>query len=95
MLDEIGGFPQRCKVCGRVDHMNFHISDKKWKQVIPKQYRTRVVCLSCFDHFASSKGIDYQGIDYHTHIYDVIFVGNAAHFSFDITERRKAMGLMD
>ena len=76
-------FPQRCKVCRRVDRMNFSVSDQKWSEVLPKQYADGVVCLTCFDFFASAKGIDY-----HEDLSDMEFVGEAAHFDFAITMRR-------
>ena len=76
------GFRQRCKVCNRSDHFNFHIDDEVWLRVLPKHYAEAVVCLACFDYFASAKGIPY-----HHALKDVIFVGDIAHFDFDITRR--------
>ena len=80
-------WPQRCKVCGRVDRMNFDVPDKVWKRVVPKPFRNEVVCLPCFDFFASAKGVDYS-----MDIGEVMFVGEAAYFDFDITSRHKASG---
>lgn len=50
---------QKCKVCGQSDHFDFHVSDDIWEAVVPVRYRTRVVCLKCFDRFARLAGIDY------------------------------------
>ena len=29
---------QRCKVCGKRDKMNFHISDEVWEAIVPLPY---------------------------------------------------------
>lgn len=50
---------QRCKVCGRCDKIDFTVTEEKWEEVVPSQFQNRVVCLSCFDSFASQKGILY------------------------------------
>lgn len=81
-------WPQRCKVCNRVDRMNFHVDDEVWNRVLPKHYAEGVVCLSCFDFFASAKGIGYEDA-----VKDVIFVGEAAHFYFGIEERHSSYKL--
>lgn len=51
---------QRCKVCGCRDKFDFHVPDHIWNEVIPGKYRNRVVCLACFDDFASKKKADYS-----------------------------------
>ena len=66
-----------------MDRINFHIDDKVWHKVLPKQYAEGVVCLTCFDYFASAKGIGYENA-----LSEVIFVGEAAHFDFAITSRK-------
>jgi hypothetical protein len=53
------GRRQTCKVCGRPDKFNFHVSDRQWCRIVPKAYRGLVVCLACFDAFAYVKGADY------------------------------------
>ena len=83
--------PQRCKMCGRADGFNFNVPDDLWEQVVPPILRDHVVCLPCFDHLASARGIDYADlIDPCVH-----FAGQAASFSFTITTRSKASGLAD
>lgn len=52
-------FPQRCKVCGCRDRFNFTVSDEVWERVVPEPFRSRVVCLGCFDAFASQRGVRY------------------------------------
>lgn len=51
---------QRCKVCGCRDKFDFHVPDQVWKEIVPQKYQNRVVCLACFDDFASKKGADYS-----------------------------------
>ena len=82
-------FPQRCKVCGKADGIDFQVNDGVWEAVVPKEYVNRVVCLPCFDNFASLRGIDYaDGMDREMH-----FVGQAAHLTFEIRGRIAASGL--
>lgn len=51
---------QTCKVCWHADRFDFHVDDETWRAVVPAALHGRVVCLSCFDEFASRKGIDYS-----------------------------------
>ena len=51
---------QTCKHCGRVDPWDFTIDDEVWRNVVPPHLMNRVVCLHCFDRFASEKGILYE-----------------------------------
>lgn len=39
--------------------MNFNVPDKVWESIVPEPYVNKVVCLECFDKFASGKGIQY------------------------------------
>ena len=50
---------QRCKVCSARDKFEFGVTDECWEKVVPKEYQNKVVCLPCFDSFASQKGIKY------------------------------------
>ena len=80
-------FPQRCKMCGKADGFNFHIDDDVWQRVVPKEYANRVLCLPCFDMLASLRGVDYSDA-----IDGVLFVGQAAHLTFEIRGRIGASG---
>jgi len=60
MTNELQHQQQTCKVCGCVDKFDFHVPDTVWKKVVPGKYLTQVVCLSCFDKFASKRDIDYS-----------------------------------
>jgi len=50
---------QTCKVCGRKDKFNFNVQNETWEEVIPPMLQNNVVCLACFDAFASLKKINY------------------------------------
>ena len=71
---------QTCKVCGRKDKFDYHVSDGMWRQVVPAEFQDRVVCLSCFDEFAHERGIHY-GADLQT----LYFAGRAAALVFTRT----------
>jgi len=55
-----GGRRQICKACGCPDKFDFNVPDEMWRGIVPREYRHGVVCLDCFDSFASEKGIDYS-----------------------------------
>jgi hypothetical protein len=64
-------------VCGCEDRFDYRIPDDLWKKVIPARYRNNVVCLACFDRFASEKRVDYA------HALKVLyFAGERAAFRF-------------
>lgn len=69
---------QECSVCGCEEKFNFHVSDAIWGKVVPKKYRNRVVCLSCFDDFARERNVAYShSID------DLLFAGDKAAVKFE------------
>ena len=43
------------------DKFDYTVPDMVWQDVIPEEFQNRVVCLSCFDTFASEKEIDISG----------------------------------
>lgn len=53
--------PQRqtCKACHCADKFNYRVPDRLWEQIVPRPLQDGVVCLDCFDSFASEKGIQY------------------------------------
>ena len=72
-------------MCRRVDPLDFHVPDEIWEAIVPKPYQNRVVCISCFDKFASVKGIQYA-----KHLNkEVCFIGEMAHLSFVIKSRHE------
>jgi hypothetical protein len=73
---------QTCKVCGRRDKFNFHVPDEIWEAVVPPIFRTKVVCLACFDDFAVEMNIEYANL-----IEGVCFAGDRAVFEFEVSRR--------
>lgn len=79
-------WPQRCKVCGKRDCFNFHVPDEMWARVVPIQFQNRVVCLGCFDSFASNRGIQYaEALDP-----EVNFSGDIGSFTLRVEARNQA-----
>ena len=79
-------YPQRCKVCGRRTEIEFHVTDDVWARVIPPPYRNNVVCLRCFDSFASLRNVDYaDAIDK-----ELSFDGDKASFTLFVQSREEA-----
>lgn len=70
---------QRCKVCGCADGFNFQAPQHVWDTVVPEKYRTRVVCLSCFDRFAKEIGTHYAGL-----LSEIWFAGDRTTMKFRV-----------
>ena len=75
---------QTCKVCWKPDGFDFHMPDEVWEQVVPPEFKNRVVCLLCFDGFADKKGVDYT-----KYLHTLHFAGNAACFEFRVKRRAR------
>lgn len=73
---------QTCKVCGRRDKFNFYVPDKIWEAIVPPMFRSRVVCLSCFDDFAFNNGVEYS-----EYLEVPCFAGDRASFEFEVKSR--------
>jgi hypothetical protein len=70
---------QTCKVCGKKDKFDFHVSNEMWEAVVPPIFRKLVVCLDCFDNFAFENDIEYaNSLDL------LCFAGDKAVFEFDV-----------
>lgn len=74
---------QKCKVCGQADGFNFYVPDEVWTAVVPPRWRERVVCLRCFDRFASRVGVDYV-----RHLSEVCFAGEGSSVGFEVVKGR-------
>jgi hypothetical protein len=72
---------QKCKVCGRVDKFNYNVPDEVWRAIIPTSFHNKVVCLCCFDDFASEKGISYNYA-----LQSLFFAGRKACFEFKVKQ---------
>jgi len=66
-----------CKACGLVDRFDFHVPNDIWKTVIPTPLVREVVCLNCFDRYASEMGVNYA-----KYIKDLYFAGDRGNFHF-------------
>lgn len=60
---------QTCKECGVSDGYDFHVSNKVWRHVTP--HDSKILCLRCFDIFATRKGFDYR-----SHLNELCFAGD-------------------
>ena len=80
-------FFERCKICGRPNDFSFDVPDEVWARVVPAPYRNRVVCLSCFDYFASAKNIEYAKT-----IRQIHFNGRKAHLVIAVKKATDAVG---
>jgi hypothetical protein len=76
---------QTCKVCMTADHFDFGVPDEVWGLVVPSEFRSRVVCLPCFDRFARERGISYASALHHLY-----FVGDQAIFEFKVAWSKDA-----
>lgn len=79
-------FPQRCKICGKRDKLDFKVPDEIWAAIVPPPFQNRVVCLACFDGLASMRGINYA-VAIEPEIY---FSGEKASFVLRIITREEA-----
>lgn len=69
---------QTCKACGCPDKFDFHVPDRVWNEVVPREFVNKVVCLGCFDKFAYEKQVDYaESLDM------LYFAGDRAIFRFE------------
>lgn len=65
-----------CKICFRANPVGFYVPDNIWNDVVPSEYRSRVVCISCFTCLADEKlvpwddNIQFYPVSMHTHLYD-------------------------
>ena len=47
-----------CAVCGFLENCDFKVMDDVWKTIVPIEYRNQIVCVKCFEAFASAKQIE-------------------------------------
>ena len=48
-----------CKRCWRFNPVGFSVPDEVWNRVVPEEFRNRVLCIMCFDYFATEHGVDW------------------------------------
>jgi hypothetical protein len=56
------------KLCFRANPVSFHVPDDIWKDTIPPEHQSHVVCISCFTRLADEKLIPW---DNHIRLYPV------------------------
>ena len=49
---------ETCAVCGFLENCDFKVMDDAWKTIVPIEYRNQIVCVKCFEDFASAKQIE-------------------------------------
>jgi len=47
-----------CNVCGFLENCDFRVMDDAWRTIVPIEYRGQIVCIRCFEAFASAKQIE-------------------------------------
>jgi hypothetical protein len=50
---------ETCKRCWRENAVGFSVSDDVWRAVVPARHIANVLCLYCFDRYATRRGIDW------------------------------------
>jgi hypothetical protein len=50
--------PGRCKACGSLENCDFTVVDDVWRTAVPIQYQHEILCMKCFEFFASEKQIE-------------------------------------
>lgn len=57
---------ERCKCCQRYNPVGFVVPDDIWSAVVPPEFATSVLCIMCFDGFATERGIawEVQGVEF-------------------------------
>lgn len=49
-----------CKRCFRENPVGFRVPDEVWAAAVPERYRDKVLCIFCFDDFATRRGVDWS-----------------------------------
>ena len=78
----MNAWPQRCKICGTADGLDFGISDEIWHAVLGEEQKYSTACLPCFDKIASRKGISYKDAIRK----ELYFAGDGASLTFVLAE---------
>jgi len=50
---------ETCKRCWWENPVGFSVPDDVWRAAVPARHRTHVLCLTCFDRYATSRGVDW------------------------------------
>lgn len=48
-----------CAICGKENiQFDYGVTDELWNEIVPKEIKPDVICLSCLDKLAKEKGAD-------------------------------------
>lgn len=50
---------ETCKRCWRESPVGFAVPDEVWRAAVPARHRSHVLCLLCFDRYATERGVDW------------------------------------
>lgn len=58
---------ETCKRCWRENPVGFSVPDDVWRVVVPTRHTNHVLCLNCFDRYATRRGVDWiaRGCDFY------------------------------
>ncbi len=66
-----------CSICRHVNAVGFSVPNEVWESVVPLEFKSRVVCLSCFTRMADEKlilwdeDIELYPVSLASHVADV------------------------
>ena len=66
---------RNCKNCGRLDRLDYGVTDGCWYGVVPEELRPEIVCIECFDRLAKIAGVEWS-----QHIQYIKFEGESGGF---------------
>lgn len=52
------GLASPCQQCGTYTRFDYQVDDEFWRDMIPVEMRSGVVCLPCLDFIARAVGVD-------------------------------------
>ena len=50
---------ETCKRCWRENPVGFSVPDDVWRAAVPARHIDHVLCLTCFDRYATARGVDW------------------------------------
>ena len=50
---------ETCKRCWRENAVGFSVPNDVWRAVVPARHIENVLCLTCFDRYATARGVDW------------------------------------
>lgn len=58
---------ETCKRCWRENPVGFNVPDETWRAAVTNRHLSDVLCLHCFDRYATRRGVDWaaSGCDFY------------------------------